>query len=262
MTTPPISDAGYVTKAPAPIMPDQRQLGRLYHPDPRDRKYALTPERLNAIPRQLEPGARQRTLPWKRGPVLDQGSTSECTVFSAAGFLQCAPQLHAKGLGWTRQQFTDFYKAAQRQDEWAGEDYDGTSERAVQKILRDAGYISEFLWVDASAGDAMDIAEEYVLTRGPLLLGTDWFTGMDTPSEKGAYIAPTGAFRGGHEICVRWKYNARHYKYPSTWELIQSWGEGVGEQGLIRLKDEDLRYLFLTLNGDLCSPQEAKRAKK
>lgn len=244
------------------ILNNNQGLGRRYAPDPRDRQFALTPERLNAIPRQLEPGARRRTLPWKRGPVLDQGTTSECTVFSAATFLQCAPQLHAKGLDWPREKFTEVYNEARRTDEWPGEDYDGTSERAVQQILKAAGVISEFLWVDGAGPDPLEIAEEYVLTRGPLLLGTDWFSGMDIPSEKGAYIEPTGAKRGGHEICVRWKYNARHYKYPSTWELIQTWGEGIGDNGLIRLKDEDFRYLFLHLNGDLCSPQEAKRAKR
>jgi hypothetical protein len=234
-----------------------RGLGRRYAPDPRDRKYILTPERLNEIPRQLEPGVRRRTVPWRRGPVLDQGATSECTVFAAATFLQCAPQLHAKGLGWERGRFTEYYNRAQQQDEWPGEDYDGTSERAVQKILQEAGFISEYLWVTEE-----EIAREYLLTRGPLLFGIDWFSGMSTPSEKGAYIEPDGRKDGGHEICVRWYYHSRHYKYPDTYELIQTWGEEEGEQGIVRLKADGFRYLFLQLNGDLCSPQEAKRARR
>jgi hypothetical protein len=228
-----------------------RGLGRIYAPDPRDRRFTLNADRLKAIPRAVEPGVKHRTQPWRRGPVLNQGNTSECTVFAAAGFLQCAPLLHAKGLGWARGDFTVHYQAAQRNDEWPGEDYDGTSERAVQKVLQDAGYISEYLWVADE-----DIAKEYLLTRGPLLLGTDWFTGMDEPSAKGAYIKAEGSVRGGHEVCVRWYYGPKHYRFPDSYEIINSWGESWGEKGLARLKADDFRYLFLQLNGDLCSPQE------
>lgn len=227
-----------------------RGLGRRYAPDPRDRRFTLDADRLKAIPRALEPGVRRRTQPWRRGPVLDQGQTSECTVFAAAGFLQCAPRLHSKGLGWPRGDFTAHYRHAQRIDEWPGEDYDGTSERAVMKVLQEAGLIGEYLWVADE-----DIAREYLITRGTLTLGSDWFDPMFTPSAKGAYVEPDGAWAGGHETVVRWYYHSKHYKYPDTYELINSWGEW-GDRGLFRLKADAFRYLFLQLNGDLCSPQE------
>lgn len=236
------------------MIQELRGLGRVYSPDPRDRRFTLTADRMKGIPRTIEPGVRRRVLPWKRGPVLDQGDTSECTVFAAAGFLQCAPTLHKKGLDWSRQKFTDFYREAQRRDEWEGEGYDGTSERAVQKVLQDAGLISEYLWVVDE-----DIAKEYLYTRGPLLLGIDWFSSMFTPSEKGNYIEPEGFAVGGHEVCVRWYYHSKHYKYPDTYEIINSWGEW-GDRGLARIKADDFRYLWLQLNGDLCSPIEASAA--
>jgi hypothetical protein len=253
----PTADLGTPPEVPAP-----RGLGRLYAPDTRDRAYLLTPDRLADIPRQLEPGARRRQFAWKRGPVLNQGSTSECTVFTAAGFLQSAPQLHSKGLGWARDMFTNLYRAAQRIDEWPGEGYDGTSFRAVMKMLSDpqgplGQLISEYLWVTDE-----DMAREYLMTRGTLAFGTDWFAGMDNPTAKGAYIEPTGAFRGGHELVLRWYYHSKHYLYPDTYEFIQSWGEGEGDKGLVRMKADGFRYVFLHLNGDLCSPQEAKRAKR
>lgn len=249
-TDPPREDQGVPPEVPAP-----RGLGRLYAPDTRDRAYIMTADRLNDIPRQVAPGARRRQFAWKRGPVLNQGSTSECTVFTAAGFMQCAPQLHT--LAWPRAHFTGIYKEAQQIDEWPGEGYDGTSFRAVMKVLSGRGLISEYLWVADE-----EIAREYLMTRGPLALGTDWFAGMDNPSAKGAYVEPTGAFRGGHELVVRWYYHSKHYLYPDTYELIQSWGEGEGDKGLIRIKADGFRYLFLHLNGDLCSPQEAKRARR
>jgi len=232
----------------------QRSLGRRYAPDPRDRGYLLTPDRLRSIPRTLEPGVRRRTLPWKRGPVLDQGSTSECTVFAAAAFLQCAPQLHRTGLGWERNHYTGTYRAAQRIDEWPGEDYNGTSERAVMKILQGDGIISEYLWCADE-----DIAKEYLLTRGTLCLGSDWFASMFKPSAKGAYVEPEGQLVGGHETCVRWYHGPKHRKYPDSYELINSWGEDYGDRGLFRMKADTFRYLTFQLGGDLCSPQEARR---
>lgn len=228
-----------------------RGLGRRYAPDTRDRPFTLDADRLRAIPRATEPGALRRKLPWHRGPVLDQGDSSECTVFAAASFLQCAPRQHAKGLGWSRFTFTEYYRQAQRTDEWPGEDYDGTSERAVQKVLQDAGYISEYLWLADE-----DIAREYLLTRGPLLFGTDWFDGMFTPSAKGNYIEPTGSLAGGHEVCLHWYYPKTHYKYPDSYQIINSWGESWGDRGLCRIKAADFRYLFIQCAGDLCSPQE------
>lgn len=233
-------------------------LGRKYAPDPRDRRFTMTPARMAAIPRHVEPGAHHRKLPWKRGPVLDQGHTSQCTVYAAAAFLECAPQHHAKGLGWDPQRFTDIYQAAQRDDEWPGEGYEGTSERAVMKILSGPplSLVSEYLWVADEA-----TAKEYLLTRGPLLFGTDWFRDMFHPDPFG-YIHPSGDLAGGHEVCLRWYYGPSHRKYPDTYEFINSWGEDYGDRGLFRMKADDFRYLFLQCAGDLCSPQETKRARR
>lgn len=230
-------------------------LGRVYAPDPRDRRFALTADRLREIPRAIEPGLRRRVLPWKRGPVLDQGQTSECTVFAAAAFLQCAPTLHRKGLTWARQQFTDYYNEARRRDEWEGEAYEGTSFRAVMKVLVEAGLISEYLWPENE-----DVVREYLYTRGTLGFGKDWFYSMFFPGAKGAYVEPEGFAVGGHETVVRWYYHSKHYKYPDTYELINSWGEGWGDKGLFRMKADVFRYLWLQLNGDLCSPIEARAA--
>lgn len=222
-------------------------LGRRYAPDPRDRRFALAAA-LPTIPTQVQPGAHVRKFPWRLGPILNQGATSQCTVYSAVGLLQAAPRLHQ--LGWTPEQFTEVYTAAQQQDEWPGENYDGTSERAVQKVLQDEKLVSSYLWATDEA-----TAKTYLLTRGMLLLGTDWFTGMDTPDPHG-YVKAEGTVRGGHEFIVRWYYNASHAKYPDTYECVNSWGDGWGQKGIFRMKADDFRYLFIHINGDLCSPIE------
>jgi hypothetical protein len=101
-----------------------------------------------------------------------------------------------------------------------------------------------------------DVAREYLLTRGGLMAGTDWFDGMFTPSAKGAYVEPSGNVAGGHEYFVRWYYGPKHRKYPDSFELVNSWSPQWGDGGLFRMKAETFRYLVWQLNGDLVSPTE------
>jgi hypothetical protein len=225
-----------------------RGLGRIYAPDPRDRRFALTEDRMKAIPVALEPGVKRRKLPWRHGPILDQDNTNECTVYCAVQQIQSAPRVHQ--LLWRADQFTAVYRRALQIDEFPGEADEGTSERAVQKVLQEMGLIDSYLWVPDE-----DTAKEYLMTRGMLDQGTDWFTGMDSPDKHG-YVEPTGTVRGGHEYVKRWYYPPTHYKYPDTYEYINSWGEGFGERGIFRMKADADRYVLWQLNGDLCSPQE------
>lgn len=226
----------------------EKGMGRRYAPDPRDRRFGLAAA-LPVIPTQVQPGHHVRKFPWRLGPILDQGSTEQCTVYSAVGLIQAAPRLHLLDL--RPEDFTVIYDKAQLIDEFtdtppAG----GTSERAVQKVLQDEKLTSSYLWCTDEA-----TARTYLLTRGMLLFGTDWFTGMDQPDAHG-YVSATGSPRGGHEFIVRWYYNASHKTYPDTYEFVNSWGEGWGDRGLFRMKAADFAYLFLHLNGDLCSPVE------
>lgn len=235
----------------------QAMLGRRYAPDYRDRRFALTADRLHEIPRQLTPGARRRTLPWHLSPAipLNQGDTDACTIYFVLHALLAAPHVHAAefiaGLSPLA-----MLMAAKRVDEWPGEDYDGTSARAALKIFQQAGLIGDYLWATDE-----DIAKEYLATRGPLGLGSDWWTGMDTPDAHG-YVEPTGTVRGGHEYMVRWYYNTAHKKYPDTIECVNSWGPGYGQNGIFRMKMDAFRYLWLQTNGDLVSPLEPEKARK
>lgn len=221
-------------------------LGRRYAPDPRDKRYELTPKRMAKIP--VAP-AKERKLPWRMGPILDQGPTPRCTVFALAHFLQAAPRVHL--LGWSDEEYTTRYKAAQDVDEWPGNDYDGTSERAVLKGAQDRGEIAEYLMVPDE-----DTAKEYVRTRGGLLAGMDWYPPMFRPGKHG-YVEPSGFPIGGHELYVRWYYPKTHYKYPDTWELPNSWSPEWGDRGVCRMKGDVFRYLVFQTGGDLFSAIES-----
>lgn len=229
-------------KAPPPQETETgRSFGRLYAADPKDRDYILDRAALRSIPRTQ---AKRRARPWRIGKILDQGSTSECTVYAMMQFLQSAP-LMSDISGYKT---TEIYKEAQKIDEWPGENYDGTSERAVLKIMEKRGCIQEYLWVQDE-----DIAREYLMTRGPLLAGTDWFTGMEKADKQG-FIYPTGQLRGGHEYFIRW-YSAKRDAYQIVNSWGPKWGDGTGKAWI---KAEDFRYLLFHLNGDLVSPIERK----
>jgi hypothetical protein len=224
-------------------------MGRIYRPDSRDQEHMLDAHRLRGIA-LVKPVLR--ALPWKVGPILDQGQTNRCTVFSFAQHLQTEP--YACVLNWPDATFDDWYAAAQAVDGIPGA-HSGSTERAVQEVATTRGIVREYLWVTDEA-----VAQEYLRTRGTLIFGSDWFESMFTPDANG-YVEATGTPDPsmGHEYLVRWYYNKQHAKYPDTYEFINSWGDSFGQGGHFFMKGDTFRYLWLHLNGDLVSPVEVAR---
>ncbi len=234
----------------------ERPTGRLYLPQFRDTEHMLTPARLAGI-RAVQ--TKRRARPWRYGDVLDQGRTSRCVVFTYAAFRQAAP-FYCRSVGWRDVDFTSRYLEAQKHDEIPGENYDGTTARGALKHAQSLGEVSEFLWVPPTDGE--DIAREYLLTRGTLMLGTEWPTAFFTPGKNG-YVEPGGEQRRdmGHEYLLRWYYGPRHRKYPDTYECINSYGRSYGDGGKFRMKADVFRWLVWQCNGDLVSPIETARVR-
>ena len=235
---------------------DQQRLGRRHAPDPRD--HVVTPGKLRALIRAAgDPPTRK--LPWQIGPILNQGSTSECTVYAAAQQYQSAPKKHMMLEGAflrsarppVGESFTHIYNTAKDRDEWPGNNYDGTSERAVQMYLIELGYTKEFLFVYDE-----DMAREYLRTVGQLMDGTYWFSGMDRPNRHG-YVEPTGFTRGGHEYVCRWYHGPKHYKYPDSYEYVNSWGRSWGVNGRFFMK-ADARRILMQQAGDCIIASETR----
>lgn len=225
--------------------------GRLYRADPKDREFEMTETRLRGI-RAVQ--LKRRARPWGIGPILDQGDTSQCTVYTFAQFLQSAPWIHS--LLWQASTFTERYRRAQTHDGIAGP-HDGSTERAVLMDAKADGLITEFLHVTDE-----DIAREYLTTRGTLCFGTDWFGSMFTPDAHG-YVEPEeGPTDMGHEYLMRWYYGPRHRLYADSYEFVNSWGDGFAKKGHFFMKADAVRYLWQQLNGDLMSPIEAARSTK
>lgn len=223
-------------------MNETRELGRIYKADPRDRNYrivALGP---------LEKTYRSHS--WTTGPILDQGPTSECVRYGSIQLLLTRPVQRSHALSLT----TPLYPWAQAHD-GISYPHDGTTVRAGMQWLRtEAKVIDSFHWAFT-----MDEVLSWLSTSGPLVLGTDWFTGMDDPTqENGFVLTPDGYYRGGHcfdatRLDVRSTSVVKHRV-----QITNSWGPSWGDKGKAWLSMDALEYLLFGANGEAVCVMETK----
>jgi len=217
----------------------KKGLGRLHAPDPRDKNFPL-----RAITAPVP--VTTRYWPMMAG-VLDQGDTSECVAFAWTGFLLAAPVTHRTGVLGVIKTFADsLYHRAQLVDEWPGEDYDGTSVRAGAKVLQADARLTEYRW----AFDAVT-ARDFVLSRGPLVIGVNWYEHFFVPDAKG-FLVPEGETVGGHALLVL------GYSQPrNSFRIQNSWGKGWGDKGRAWIS-YDVFQRLLAEDGECCSAVEVK----
>lgn len=206
-----------------------RTYGRDYAPDPRDRKFRF--------PRITT--TRQRRFwrdTWWRG---DQGSEPACVGFAWAHWLAAAPI----------RQLVDpvgIYTLAQHLDEWEGTDYDGTSVRAGAKVLSLLGMIGEYRWA-WRVSDVIPV----VLELGPVVIGVDWYEGMEESDDKG-FLNLTGDVLGGHAVLIRGVDRKKE-----RLQILNSWEPNWGDEGHAWLRFADLDKL-LKADGEACLAVERK----
>lgn len=201
-------------------------LGRLVQKDKRNANFPL--------PKEIVP-VEVRDRYWWGASVYDQGDTPQCVGYAGFGWLAGGPTTN-------RPPFTatDLYHWAQVRDEWPGEGYDGTSTLGLMKALKDKGYISEYRW----ATDAETLVA-WILTKGPVLVGTNWHYDMFMPDTDG-FIEPLGEIVGGHE----WRIVGadRDKVCPDGSQgavrMVNSWGYSWGDHGRAWVSFDDLDSLI------------------
>ena len=149
------------------------------------------------------------------------------------------------------------YRTAQKIDEWAGENYEGTSVLAGAKAMIGFGLLREYRWA-FSVEDVTDA----VLAKGPVVIGIPWYDGM--------YEAPYGLLKvrgelvGGHCLTVvGYAVKSGGVKVGDTFlynpfdedafVLQNSWGESWGVKGLALIRKSALAEL-LKDEGEACVP--------
>lgn len=206
-------------------------LGRLVAKDRRDTQFLLKALLPVEVPRKPRKTWR---LSWKG----NQGTTSMCVGYGWHGLLRAAPIVQRKPSP------IEIYQGAQRNDEWPGEDYEGSSVRGGAKALQASGQIKAYGW-------AFDVATvlAWLATHGPVVIGTHWYKGMFTPDADGV-VTPKGDLAGGH--C----YLAIGYDDKRGMILCQnSWGNAWGKKGRFYMRYADMDRLIKN-DGEACTPTE------
>jgi hypothetical protein len=190
-------------------------LGRLVAPmDARNNQFRM----LAAIP-QVNAAVgkpKPRKKRYKEGELLYQGAKPHCVSYSGKGFMIAAPIMRAENYDTT-----EVYRACQDNDEWPGNNYDGTSVHALMRVLKDRGMISSHVW-----GQTVDEMNAWIMGGyGTAIVGTDWFPSMDEVDSKGFVNLPgvNATPIGGHAYRIVW------YDKSEDAEIIRnSWGDKWG----------------------------------
>jgi hypothetical protein len=218
-------------------------LGRLAAKDKRDQDYL--------IPNLARAAKAVTSKYWMSlGRTYDQGNTSQCVAYAGVRYLISHPILN-KPL-----QFAALYNECQRNDEWPGEEpaYEGTSVRALFKVLKAKGLVTEYRW----AWDCETVVN-HLLTRGPVVMGTDWHMEMFRP-DRWEYIEPKGAAVGGHAYLLIGANRQKVHPLSGARgavRLINSWGPNWGANGRAWMSFADLDTLIRS-DGEACVATETK----
>lgn len=229
-------------------------LGCRFARDPRDRRFSLR-TRLSDLNWQA---VAERALPWKLGPVLDQGDTSECTRFALAARRGARPIYTPDPLAEVTR---DYYLWAIANDEFPDppggpDEGGGTTMRAMCQAGRQFGILKNFY----TASHVLTLVR-YVRRFGPLPVGTEWTDDMFTPTAEG-FVVPTGAVAGGHAFLCAWHSRAveaaPEISSDDTLYFQQSWGDSWGDHGHFRMRLGDFRELLEERGGEAYEPVELR----
>jgi hypothetical protein len=221
--------------------------GRRFEKDDRDRNFLM---------RRMLPDARALTLPVRKtwsinAKALDQGDTGTCVGHAWRNFLRCAP-IKTEKAGPSP---FDIYRAAVLKDSWSDNDDEaqlpdgdpgldsGTSVRAGAEAVTDFGRLKSYVWAFS-----LQPTVEWVLTQGPVVLGTNWYSSLSQPDAEGiARITAGATVIGGHAYLLRGVDTRRALARCSN-----SWGDEWGKSGEFFLPFTDLERLILE-DGETCS---------
>src|SRR3954469_6117646 len=161
--------------------------------------------------------------------LLNQGSTNSCVGHACAHFILSAPRMNhsvdAIAL-WHR---------AQQIDEFPNNEgtNTGTSVRAGFAVLREKELITaDYRWA-SNADDAL----RFILTRGPAVVGSPWYTGMSSPSN--GVMRLTGSSSGGHAYLL-----FGFSPDQDSFLMANSWGVDWGINGCAFLRYSSLDQLM------------------
>lgn len=164
--------------------------------------------------------------------VADGVGVHNCVGHTKLGFLTNSPvrSYPRHSVAQLNRLAYQMYKDCQRNDEWPGENYSGTSVVAACRTMIRDGQIQR-----AGVTSSFDAMTAWKLRRGPLMMSLPWFEGCYRTDSRG-FIRPTGRKVGGHAIL---DYGVSRWL---TGYLKNSWGLGFGIRGTGYVAAADYRW--------------------
>lgn len=160
--------------------------------------------------------------------VLDQGETPHCVGFAGAQWGNTLPINDKFG----NQDGHNFYYSCKVIDGEPNQE-NGSDSRSLAKTLKSAGRLNTY----AFAANVDEIIQ-WLMTKGPVLVGTDWYTGMFNPNSRG-FVEPTGNIEGGH-MYLAIGYNP----LTEVIEYLNSWSNAWGINGRFYMHKRDAVKVF------------------
>jgi len=120
----------------------------------------------------------------------------------------------------------------------------GASVRGGAQAMQDRGRLSNYAFTQS-----VDTAKNWVQNKGPIVMGTNWYTDMFKPDASGL-IKITGSYAGGH--CWLWSGNIPE---EGVAFCENSWGDAWGLKGFFLVKFTDIATL-LSQQGEACAAVE------
>jgi hypothetical protein len=213
-------------------------LGHVHTHDDGDFGYPMSPH-----VGEIDGDPLSQTQVYALGPILNQHKTQSCVGHGWTLFLTSAPRLTKAGPDPYQ-----IYHEAQQLDDTPGEEpvYYGTSVRAGAKAMLQEGWINgDYVWAED-----VRVLWKFILTRGPVVLGSDWYTGMNQADNNG-FVNVSGDRVGGHcYLCYGVSADDRALL------CANSWGQDWGRDGTFLLRYDDARQLFFQHALVACSALE------
>lgn len=184
---------------------------------------------------------------WSDKWQLDQGNTGHCVGFGWAqrfNSQESADPDAASFQGYTNADGDKIYYECKVIDGEPGQE-NGSQVRSGAIAMQNRGKLTAYAFAST-----VDDVVAWVQTKGPVVIGSDWMSGMDNPDAKGVVHA-TGSVRGGHcYLCDGYDPATGLFRFQN------SWGTGFGVNGYFYMSKADLAKL-LAAQGDACGAWEA-----
>jgi hypothetical protein len=228
-------------------------LGRLLDPE--------TPRAAALYPVRSATTDRVRRNWYQKGAWLDQGATGTC-VGNAFMHRRADGPVRIEGI--TEDDAVKLYLEASALY-WGTPDTSldkGTSAVSACQALLRRGAIDRYEWV-ANWNAGPEDLRYTLLELGPVCVGSNWYTSMDSPIEIGGHVYMrinySSTVRGGHEFVVNKLDLDPEDGSEPYYRMKNSWGIGWADHGTARFRIADLEKLIFEGWGDAVLIHELPR---